>query len=122
MAARLGTPASFDLGIRPERHSSDWTFKHVSFWEIVMLKVVDQTELPMYLSLKEFRQKVFPIGERTVWRLISTGDFPKPTARIGKKTAVWRTTDLLAWVETQERKELSHRSVNVPERKQRKIG
>lgn len=86
-----------------------------------MFRVITPDELPMYLSLKEFRQKVFPIGERTVWRLISTGDFPKPTARIGKKTAVWRTEDLLAWVETQERKELSHLSVNVPKRKQRKI-
>ena len=73
--------------------------------------------LPVYLTLKEFRRRVFPIAERTAWRLISTGEFPKPAARIGRKTAVWKTEELLAWIETQERRELSHRPVNIPERK-----
>lgn len=77
---------------------------------------MDQTELPVYLTLKEFRRKVFPIAERTAWRLISTGDFPKPAARIGNKTAVWKTEELLTWIEDQERRELSHRPVNVFDR------
>lgn len=45
-----------------------------------MQKVLNETELPIYLSLKEFRRKVFPIAERTIWRMISTGEFPKPSA------------------------------------------
>jgi predicted DNA-binding transcriptional regulator AlpA len=81
---------------------------------------VDVNQLPVYLSLKEFRRKVFPIAERTAWRMISTGTFPKPAARVGKKTAVWRTDELMAWIETQERKELSHRPVNVDLRTKKK--
>lgn len=78
-----------------------------------MDQLIDETELPLYLSLKDFRRKVFPIAERTVWRLISTGEFPKPAARIGKKTAVWKREDLLAWVQKQEIKEQTHVSKNL---------
>jgi predicted DNA-binding transcriptional regulator AlpA len=85
-----------------------------------MLKAIDETELPMYLSLKEFRHKVFPIAERTVWRMISTGEFPQPTARIGRKTAVWKTEELLPWIEQQKQREQSHHPVNVAERKRKK--
>jgi predicted DNA-binding transcriptional regulator AlpA len=81
---------------------------------------MDVTELPVYLTLKEFRRKVFPIAERTVWRMISAGDFPRPAARIGKKTAVWRTDELLAWVKTQEQQEYSHHPINVKLRTKKK--
>jgi len=77
----------------------------------------DISDLPVYLTLKQFREKVFPIADRTVWRMISTGDFPRPAARVGKKTAVWKTEELLAWIETQERREMNHRPVNVFDRR-----
>ena len=76
--------------------------------------------LPVYLTLKQFRDRVFPIGERTVWKLIAAGKFPRPSARIGTKTAVWKTEELLAWIEAQKRRELSHRPANVYERKRKK--
>jgi len=69
--------------------------------------------LPPYLTLKQFRDKVFPVSERQAWRLISTGDFPKPAARIGNRTAVWRTSELLAWIQDQERRELNHQTKNI---------
>ena len=77
------------------------------------MEIVNESELPIFLTLKEFRRRVFPIGERTAWRLIATGAFPKPSARVGTKTAVWKTEDLLSWIESQKRTELKHRPKNI---------
>jgi len=79
--------------------------------------VCAEDDLPLYLTLKQFRDRVFPIGNRTVWRLISVGQFPRPAARVGGKTAVWRTADLLEWVEDQERRERTHRPNNLDTRR-----
>jgi predicted DNA-binding transcriptional regulator AlpA len=84
-----------------------------------MYQVLKMQELPPYMTLKEFCHRIFPISQRTVWRMISTGEFPKPMARIGGKTAVWKTEELLTWIEKQKQREQSHRPVSVAERKRK---
>ena len=39
------------------------------------------------------------IGQRTLWRWVSTGLFPRPDLRFGRKIVRWKAATLLAWVE-----------------------
>jgi predicted DNA-binding transcriptional regulator AlpA len=39
------------------------------------------------------------IGQRTLWRWISAGVFPKPDLRLGTKVVRWRAETLTDWIE-----------------------
>lgn len=39
------------------------------------------------------------IGARTIWRLLSAGQFPKPDFRLGKRVVRWRTSTIENWLE-----------------------
>ena len=87
----------------------------------MLYHVVDQTKLPLNLTLKQFQTLVYPVSARKVWQMISTGKFPQPTSRIGNKTSIWKTEELLDWVAEQEQRERNRRPINVHERTRKKI-
>jgi predicted DNA-binding transcriptional regulator AlpA len=66
------------------------------------MKVVEQpqtvSEPPALLTLALVRRHYFPVGERTVFRLISSGRFPKADIRIGGKLRLWKRETVEAWI------------------------
>lgn len=42
------------------------------------------------------------LGVRTLWRLVSAGEFPKPVRIPGLRAARWRCADVREWVDTLE--------------------
>lgn len=65
--------------------------------------VCNPLALPYRITLREFRRQLWPESERSLWRRLSAGDFPKPIARIGGKTWLWDTEVLVDWVHGQEK-------------------
>lgn len=53
------------------------------------------------LTLAMIREEYLPLGERTVFRLISSGKFPRPDVAIGAKIRLWRRETVERWVATQ---------------------
>jgi predicted DNA-binding transcriptional regulator AlpA len=53
---------------------------------------------PALLTLALVRQHYFPVGERTVFRLISSGYFPKADIGIGGKIRLWKRETIEAWI------------------------
>jgi len=43
---------------------------------------------------------IIPIGRSTWWKAVKDGRAPKPI-KLGSRTAVWRLTDVIAFVESQ---------------------
>ena len=43
------------------------------------------------------------IGKRTLERWLSSGQFPRPDIKAGKKISLWRPRTVQAWIETQTR-------------------
>lgn len=41
------------------------------------------------------------IGERTLWRWVSTGTFPRPDISIGGKIRRWKYSTVQAWIDLQ---------------------
>jgi predicted DNA-binding transcriptional regulator AlpA len=41
------------------------------------------------------------LGERTVWKFVSNGTFPRPDVKIGTKIRKWRPATIAAWVNQQ---------------------
>jgi predicted DNA-binding transcriptional regulator AlpA len=57
--------------------------------------------LPALLTLAMVRRHYLPLGERTVFRMISAGTFPPADVRIGGKVRLWRRETIEAWVDAQ---------------------
>lgn len=55
-------------------------------------------EPPALLTLLMIRKFYLPIGERTVFRLISAGKFPKADIGIGGKLRLWKRETIEAWI------------------------
>jgi predicted DNA-binding transcriptional regulator AlpA len=55
-------------------------------------------EPPALLTLALVRQHYFPVGERTVFRLISSGRFPRADIRMGGKLRLWKRETIENWV------------------------
>lgn len=55
--------------------------------------------VPALLSLKLIRQHYVPFSDRTIYRMISTGEFPKADAEIGRKIRLWRRETVERWVD-----------------------
>jgi predicted DNA-binding transcriptional regulator AlpA len=47
------------------------------------------------------------IGQRTIWRWVSTGKFPQPDLKNGSRLTRWRADSIAAWIDGQT--ESAHR-------------
>jgi predicted DNA-binding transcriptional regulator AlpA len=43
------------------------------------------------------------IGQRTLWRWVSTGQFPAPDLRMGSKVVRWRAATVTGWIDAKAR-------------------
>jgi prophage regulatory protein len=53
--------------------------------------------LEKLLRLSEVRNRV-PYSRATIYRLISSGEFPRPYS-LGARAVAWRETEISAWIE-----------------------
>jgi predicted DNA-binding transcriptional regulator AlpA len=53
---------------------------------------------PLLLTLALIRKHYFPVGERTIFRLISSGRFPRADVRMGGKLRLWKRETIETWV------------------------
>jgi len=60
----------------------------------------DVSSPPALLTLALIRRYYFPIGERTLFRFISTGRFPMADIRMGGKLRLWKRETVEAWIQT----------------------
>jgi len=56
---------------------------------------------PALLSMKLIRHFYVPVGDRTLDRWISTGQFPKPDISMGGKVRWWKRETVEVWIEQQ---------------------
>jgi predicted DNA-binding transcriptional regulator AlpA len=56
------------------------------------------TEQPVLLKPATVARRL-EIGQRTLWRWVSTGQFPQPDFRMGSKVVRWKAETLEAWIE-----------------------
>ncbi len=54
--------------------------------------------LEKFLRLSEVRNRV-PYSRATIYRLISSGEFPRPYS-LGARAVAWREAEISAWIET----------------------
>jgi predicted DNA-binding transcriptional regulator AlpA len=53
---------------------------------------------PALLTLAMIRRYYLPLGSRTVFRMISSGQFPKADISIGGKVRLWKRETVEAWI------------------------
>ena len=53
--------------------------------------------LEKFLRLSEVRNRV-PYSRATIYRLISSGEFPRPYS-LGARAVAWREAEISAWIE-----------------------
>lgn len=53
---------------------------------------------PQLLTLAMIRQHYVPIAARTIFRMISSGRFPKADIGIGGKIRLWKRETVEAWI------------------------
>jgi len=56
---------------------------------------------PVLLTLAMIRRHYVPLGERTIFRMISAGTFPKADVAIGRKLRLWKRETVEAWIARQ---------------------
>ena len=56
---------------------------------------------PALLTLALIRKHYLPLGERTIFRLISSGAFPRADVRMGHKVRLWKRETVEQWIESQ---------------------
>lgn len=56
---------------------------------------------PALLSMKLIRHFYIPVGDRTLDRWISAGQFPKPDISMGGKVRFWKRESVEAWIDQQ---------------------
>jgi predicted DNA-binding transcriptional regulator AlpA len=57
-------------------------------------------EPPLLLSVKEAAHLV-GLSSRSVWRLVSTGQFPPADVRLGSRIVKWRRETVISWINSQ---------------------
>jgi predicted DNA-binding transcriptional regulator AlpA len=55
---------------------------------------------PALLTLAMIRRYYLPLGSRTVFRMISSGQFPKADIGIGGKVRLWKRQTIEQWIAT----------------------
>lgn len=68
-----------------------------------MTKSANDIQMPAMLNLAMIRKEYFPLGERTIFRLISSGQFPKADVQIGAKIRLWRRETIEGWISSNSR-------------------
>ena len=63
-----------------------------------------RTDLPALLTLALIKQHFIPLGLRTLYRMISAGDFPAADIRQGGKIRLWKRETVENWIEENEAK------------------
>jgi predicted DNA-binding transcriptional regulator AlpA len=58
---------------------------------------------PALLTLAMIRQHYLPLAPRTLFRMISSGKFPKAEVVIGGKIRLWKRETVTSWVATNSR-------------------
>ena len=53
---------------------------------------------PALLTLALVRRFYLPVGERTLFRMISAGTFPRADIGIGGKLRLWKRETVEAWI------------------------
>jgi predicted DNA-binding transcriptional regulator AlpA len=66
--------------------------------EMETAEAVEQRTIPALLTLAMIRKHYLPVGERTVFRMISSGKFPKADIGIGTKIRLWKRETIEAWI------------------------
>ena len=60
----------------------------------------ESAALPALLTLALIRQYYFPVGSRTLFRLIASGKFPRADLRMGSKLRLWKRETVVAWIKS----------------------
>ena len=68
-------------------------------------KAIENPSTPALLTLVMIRKFYLPIGERTVFRLISAGKFPKADIGIGGKLRLWKRETIEEWIANRSKTE-----------------
>jgi predicted DNA-binding transcriptional regulator AlpA len=57
--------------------------------------------LPATLTMDQIRQFYLPLGKRTLFRMISAGQFPPAEIAIGGKIRLWKRESIEQWLDDQ---------------------
>lgn len=60
-----------------------------------------QAAPPALMNQQLIRRHYLPLAERTFWRWVSAGQFPRPDLCIGGKTRLWRRETVEHWIDAQ---------------------
>ena len=58
-------------------------------------------ELPALINLKMIRNRYVPLSDRTIFRMISAGTFPKADVQLGGKVRLWKRATIESWIDEQ---------------------
>ncbi len=56
--------------------------------------------LPALITMKMIRARYVPLAERTLFRMISAGKFPKADCQQGGKIRLWRRETIEEWIDS----------------------
>ena len=56
-------------------------------------------ELPALINLTMIRHRYVPLSNRTIFRMISAGTFPKADVQLGGKVRLWKRTTIENWID-----------------------
>jgi prophage regulatory protein len=76
---------------------SEATSKAVLTYLPLSAELAESSGYPRFLRLPEVRQRV-PYSRPTIYRLVKSGDFPKPY-NLGARAVAWLESDITAWIE-----------------------
>jgi predicted DNA-binding transcriptional regulator AlpA len=54
--------------------------------------------IPALLTQQLVRKHFLPLAERTFWRWVSAGQFPKPDLAMGGKARFWKRETVERWI------------------------
>lgn len=55
---------------------------------------------PALLTLALIRKLYLPLGERTIFRMIAAGTFPRADLSMGSKVRLWKRETVEQWIES----------------------
>jgi predicted DNA-binding transcriptional regulator AlpA len=58
------------------------------------------TNPPALLTLALIRKLYLPLGERTIFRMIAAGTFPRADLSMGGKLRLWKRETVEQWIES----------------------
>ncbi|MGN6627416.1 MAG: helix-turn-helix transcriptional regulator [Tepidisphaeraceae bacterium] len=63
------------------------------------MTALTERTMPRLLTLELIREYYIPLGRSTLFRMISSGQFPAATKQMGRKVRLWDRDEIEAWVE-----------------------